>query len=360
MFDKQLDEHERDVAEVAGDNTTIYRTRTDSRNKTRYSGYPFFQSNEEIEFPTVESGSSRIPHIIHQIYTTEMIPLEFTGAMWTFVDMNPTWEYRLWTYTSGRKLIEKQHPYLLDEYDSMGSDSVMKADLIRLAAIYEYGGVYADIDVINLKPLDVATMKYACIIPTEPFEHSALLFNKEFVLCNTILLCRPKHPFFLQLLLNLQLADMDGQPVHTTGPGYMTLLYMKYNGLREVDIQQMKTDNDSNSPYFYKGTRHEDANDAVYVPNSQYFMDHVDRDSMVNGEGELNGCVNRNPLVNLHLYHRACDEFERRKELRKKRKYTFTLHLWNHMWVRDLFTKKVKERTMHIKDFIPSCVLYQG
>lgn len=232
-----------------------------------------------------------------------------------------------------------------------------KSDLLRFAVIYEYGGIYADLDVKNMRSLDRVTTKYACIVPTEPFEHSAIVFNTVCVLSTAVLLCRPKHPFFLQLLLNLQLADPNGNPVVVTGPWYITEVYLSYNKISRDDLQRNKTDNRSNSPYFYKGAMAEEHDDAVYIPNSQYFMDNVDLEFIK--DGELNICNEQTTMAKRQvLIYRACNEFNSRKLLRKRRKYAFTFHYWSHMWT--LSQEKIDTlEKRHIKDIVPNCIIYQ-
>jgi hypothetical protein len=123
-------------------------------------------------------------------------------------------------------------------------------------------------------------------------------------------------------------------------------------------------DNSSNSPYFYKGTLPEDHNKAVYVPNSQYFMGDIDVNlfDSTSPQQSFKICNEPNEFElsgkDLQLTYRACHEFEKRKQLRKERKFTFTSHYWYHMWTfpeAKLFNLK----RIHIKTFIPSCVLYK-
>lgn len=282
-----------------------------------------------------------------------MVPDQFVQPMKSFVKYNPKWQYRFWTYESGRKLLKKHHPYLIKTYDKFGENDVKKSDLLRYAVLYEYGGVYADLDVKNVRPLDITTTKYACIVPTEPFEHSGIIYLAEAVMSSAVLLCRPKHPFFEQLLLNLQLADPKGHPVGTSGPVYLTKNYLKYNNLTTEDLSKTAPDNKTNSPYFYKGTRDVESDDGIYIPNSQYFMDDIDPDRF-NEDRELNDCIKK-PLHKLEIIkQRACKEFESRKQLRKERTYAFTVHYWFHLWTKS----QDHMRRVNLTEFIPTAILY--
>ena len=336
-----------------------------SQNRTQFT---VFQPFEAMEFPTLPNAPARIPHIIHQICNREDVFDIFQDPMTSFVENNPTWQYRFWTYESGRKFLTKYYPHLVDIYDDFGGNDVRKSDLLRFAIIHHYGGVYADLDVKNWRSLDKATIKYACIVPTEPFEHSAILYRTDFMLSTAVLLCRPKHPFFNQLLDNLQLADKGMSPVEVTGPIYLTYLYKEYYNISDIDIlRKNKTDNTSNSPYFYKGLLPEDDNDALYIPNSQYFMDDLDTAMYASkSDHSLAICEVEDiypgapyPERYIELVRRGCLEYEKRKELRKERQFTFTSHFWFHMWTIPDKALLSKYNRINIRSFIPSCILYK-
>ncbi|XP_053390340.1 uncharacterized protein LOC128553213 [Mercenaria mercenaria] len=316
--------------------------------------YPLFQSAEEEEFPTADKQVPSIPHIIHQMYAVEMIPEMYVKLVKSFIELNPTWEYRFWTDKSGRRLLQKHHPYLLKVYDDFGSN-VKRSDLLRYAVLYEYGGFYADFDVENLRPLNLTTMKYACIVSVEPFEHSNLLHNMAFVMNNAIMSCRAKHPFFKLLLSDLQWADATGHPVVTTGPVYVTDKFMQYNNFGFADVARNKTDWISNSPYFYKGEMKEDDNTSVYIPNSQYFMDNLDPMHLTEDGAITQQCKNVETLP--YLKQRACTELNRRKDIRERKKYTFTVHHWYHLWLKNNSTVTGLKK-VNISDIVSNCILY--
>lgn len=310
-----------------------------------------FQPAEEIEFPTKEGKEARIPHIIHQIYTNEHVITKYAAYIKSFTEQNPKWQYRFWTYDTGRDFLQKFHPYLLTTYDAFGNN-VKKADMLRYAVIYEFGGIYADLDVQNLRPLDIVTTKFACIIPLEPFEHSVFLYKMDFFATTAVLLCRPKHPFFQQLLTNLRGAAPQGGPVGTTGPLYMTNQLMIYNNLTVSDLKKEQVDTTSNTPYFYKGNRTNDDNDAIYIPNNQYFSDNVDS-AYIGSDGSHSKCVRTLGTMS----KRACAEFDRRKKLRFNKKFTFTIHYWDHLWGHS-HSKIRSMKTVYIGDLVPKCTYY--
>ena len=273
--------------------------------------------------------------------------------MQSFVHYNPTWTYMFWTYSSGRKLISECHPQLLKIYDGVGNP-VQKSDILRLVVLYEFGGVYADLDVKNIRSLDIATLRYACILPTETFEHSTILNDMPIFMANTIILCRQKHPFFKLLLHDLEYENPKDYAVFSTGPRFLTRMFMKYNKLEMLDLSLPKQNDNTNSPFFYKGTRDVEDNDGIYVPNNQYFLDTIDP-NIIDKNGNIEECVSGIELP--YLAKRGCAEFEHRRGIRKRQKFTFTVHYWMHMWIYS-GDEKHRLRYLHVKEIIPSYTMY--
>ncbi|XP_060560883.1 uncharacterized protein LOC132720715 [Ruditapes philippinarum] len=316
--------------------------------------FPLFQSATPEEFPTSDDRVLRIPHILHQIYVDEMIPDVYIEHIKSFIEYNPTWEYRFWTDASGRQFLQKHNPYLVKAFNTLGN-GVKRSDLLRYAVLYEYGGFYADFDMHNFRSLNRTTMKYACIFPVEPFEHSSFLYHREFVINNAFMGCRPKHPFIKLLLLGLRNASPKGNPVMVTGPIYVTEKFIQYNHITNESVNRNKTDWSSNSPYFYKGEMKENDKNSVYVPNSQYFMDKIDPIHTTK-TGVLTRLCGRVQTLS-YLRQRGCMEYKSRRSVRKHRKYTFTTHHWYHIWHRNrTFVEQMKK--VNIKHIVPQFILY--
>ena len=66
----------------------------------------------------------------------------------------------------------------------------------RYFALYEYGGFYADLDVECLKPLDTKLAEHDCFVSVEPDIHALIHYEKDRLLSNGVMACRPRHPFF--------------------------------------------------------------------------------------------------------------------------------------------------------------------
>ena len=333
-------------------------------NVSKKTKHLFFQPADEVEFPTKE-GPPRIPHILHQVLQDEYVIANYSKYIKSFIKHNPKWQYRFWTHESGRRLMAEKHPYLLNTFDSLPLKGVKKTDFVKYVVMYEYGGFYSDIDVMNLRPLDIVTTKYACIIPPEPFEHSTFLYNMPVVLNTAIFMCRPKHPFFKMILWALRETKPTAHPM-TTGAFKLTNLYTKYNKITFDNMEKTSVNYSTNTPYFYKGTRQDDDDDSIYIPNSQYFMDTVDPVILITKMNEKipKFCQHLRPLrekemqlFSPNIIMRGCFEYYNRREVRKNMKFTFTQHYWNHIWTMDKRWLSSLKR-VHIKYIVPNYIIY--
>ena len=88
----------------------------------------------------------RIPKIIHQIWIGDQSQRP-VNLMQTWVDMNPEWEYRLWTDDNLPKMVCQDQ---FDEIDQLHG----KADILRYEILYQHGGFYVDADSECISPLE--------------------------------------------------------------------------------------------------------------------------------------------------------------------------------------------------------------
>ncbi|KAL4231114.1 hypothetical protein ACF0H5_008697 [Mactra antiquata] len=315
--------------------------------------YPPFQPEVISEFPTVEGSEPRIPHIIHQTYTGIFVPVQYTMFAEKIAKMHPSWKYYFWTDDSARKLLVDKYQWLLPVWDKM-TLSIHRGDLLRYVVLYEFGGLYLDMDVDTLIPLDPVMMKYACIIPTEPFEHNVFIYKRTFFMTNAIMFCRPKHPFFKSILDTIRDMNLTyNHVVMDTGPGLVTRVFTTYNNINISDINRTRQDTRDNSPYFYRGERSDTDNDAVYVPNTHYFSDTLD----VNLQEQNFKLICRKFNEQNYLTRRACVDMERRGIVRKHQEYNILVHKWYHYWKYKL-TDIERLLKKNIKDFVPHLIIY--
>ncbi|KAI9099520.1 hypothetical protein DFS34DRAFT_75434 [Phlyctochytrium arcticum] len=96
--------------------------------------------------------SSTVPRIIHQYHQTGPVPEMYQEWSNSWQLLNPGYTYHLWTSTLNRHLIHNHYPFALASYDSLPSN--LQPHMAIYALLHRYGGVYADLKVEALRPLD--------------------------------------------------------------------------------------------------------------------------------------------------------------------------------------------------------------
>ena len=143
------------------------------------------------------------------------------------------WSYTFWTDTRNRAFVKRHFRSYLRMYDAL-PHAVQRADVIRYMILYEYGGVYADLDFENVRPLAPLLMRWmpraGVLFGQEPYAHARLLMDKAHVACNALLASKPLHPFWLLLLSMVKEAVDRGEsdPVSSTGPRMLQRAYQRW------------------------------------------------------------------------------------------------------------------------------------
>jgi mannosyltransferase OCH1-like enzyme len=107
----------------------------------------------------------KIPKIIHQIWIGSPVPTAFIPYMQTWKDMHPDWQYILWTDEN----IHLLHLYNQEFFDKTDNPGV-KSDLLKWEIVYQYGGVYVDVDFECLRSLDMFHYLYDFYTGLQPLD----------------------------------------------------------------------------------------------------------------------------------------------------------------------------------------------
>ena len=94
-----------------------------------------------------------LPKIVHQTWRTRNIPQEWRAwhQTWKVCFPSPEFQHIIWTDKDARRLIETKYTWFLDIYDGY-PHQIQRADAVRYFILFEYGGIYADLDYECLRP----------------------------------------------------------------------------------------------------------------------------------------------------------------------------------------------------------------
>jgi len=149
-----------------------------------------------------------IPKIFHFIWvgTKPILPCAH-GFMAGWQAQHPDWQVKLWT-DDNLPAMQNQH-----EYDA-ASILAEKADILRYELVFQFGGIYVDVDCECLRNLEPLIENLDGFLASED----------DYRICNCVIGAVPQHPFFKQLLDNLPAAFArdPNDVVAATGPGFLT------------------------------------------------------------------------------------------------------------------------------------------
>ena len=142
-----------------------------------------------------------IPKIIHQTWRSKTLPNILDNILIhnKKVHENTEFEFKLWSHAPGEpeidNFLKEKYPQLYNIFKKT-TVGVQKGDISRLAILYEYGGIYIDLDILCIKSFDnlINLNSNKLIMSFEPSEQTIKIFNKSNSLCNAFIATPPKHP----------------------------------------------------------------------------------------------------------------------------------------------------------------------
>ena len=165
-----------------------------------------------------------IPAIIHQTSKTTHIPQKWALLQRKVKKNYPEWKYRFWTDEDNLRLVQKSFSDWEGVYLSLPKP-IMRVDMIRYMYMYEFGGLYLDLDYEILRPFDF--QKYALVLPGENRSEQSVSLG------NSIFASVPRHAFWEKVLNDLKddpprVVKDEQDVIGLTGPGFLTKIYLKY------------------------------------------------------------------------------------------------------------------------------------
>ena len=170
--------------------------------------------------------------LTHQIWMGGEIPKREEQYRKDFLKKYPQYENKLHYNSDLRNLIKKYYSKYLPVYDSFQYD-IERIDFFRYAMLHHFGGIYLDLDMIVLKPLDFWIKKNKIVLGFEPKEHLINWkqipehynkYKEENIIGNAILISPKKGNIFWLKLMDYIAENYkkDNGPVLNTGPYCLT------------------------------------------------------------------------------------------------------------------------------------------
>ncbi|KAF9818329.1 hypothetical protein IEO21_02844 [Rhodonia placenta] len=188
--------------------------------------------NASLPWNATEHGQVElIPRILHQTWKSETLPEKWVDVSQGCRDMMPDYEYMLWTDASSREFIAEHYPWFLETFDGY-TYPIQRADAIRYFILHHYGGIYLDLDIGCLRPLD-PLLVYPVILPkTIPVGVS-----------NDLIFSAARHPFMEQTIHGLMGFDHSwvlNYPtvMFSTGPMFLSAQYGLYTSTHPPTLAQ--------------------------------------------------------------------------------------------------------------------------
>ncbi|KAJ5864941.1 uncharacterized protein N7529_006857 [Penicillium soppii] len=196
------------------------------------------ESGENKSYSTQLTSNigEQFPRKIWQIWKVN--PLEFDerdiGVARSWISKNPDYRYEVLTDQNDLGYVETNfgplglnRPDIVETYRSLTAP-IIKADLLRYLVLYMEGGVYADIDVEALRPVErfipsghdesEIDMVIGVEIDEPHFSDHPILGQKSQSFCQWTFMCKPRQPVMMRLVENIlhwlnQLSIKQGRPI---------------------------------------------------------------------------------------------------------------------------------------------------
>jgi mannosyltransferase OCH1-like enzyme len=203
----------------------------------------------------------KIPRKIHQVWLGSELPDKYKRYADTWTQLNPEWEYRLWTDRDCATM-NLPNRKLFDSITNYGP----KSDLLRFHLLNEYGGLYVDTDFECLKSFERLT--YLDFF-------TGIGYPSKLELYPGLIGCVPNHPIIakaIEAIKEIKSIPTDATGVLETISSYFfTRIFWQVVSKYEEGIVAFPPD------YFYPFPNqrgHKSRSGRDYIKNCSYAIHH--------------------------------------------------------------------------------------
>ncbi|MCC7271024.1 MAG: glycosyltransferase [Alphaproteobacteria bacterium] len=184
-------------------------------------------------------ATSGIPRLLHQTWRTDALEPRQRQFQSGWREHHPGWEYRLWTDADLRAFVAAEAPELLAMFDGY-AQQIARVDMARYVILQRLGGLFVDLDMQCLRPVDPLLCGRALVIGTEPASHDGLAHASarglSRLVCPSFMASVPGHPFWDDVRAALPAASRIVHVLDATGPFFLTRVHRDYAGTEPVTL----------------------------------------------------------------------------------------------------------------------------
>jgi hypothetical protein len=195
--------------------------------------------------------------------------------------------------------------------------------MFRLIALHAFGGVYADLDIEPLRPLEEVRDWSSCVLSREPDLQTYIMVddlnfwaNNYTFACNAFMACRSHHPFLHYLLgritrLSPYVSGKEcslAETILCSGPMFLSLSYGFYRRSIRENIRELRPDWD------------------VICPDHEYFLPTFDSSRLLQAQRK---CRQK---VLTAKQETVCGKWKDRNYSNSPFNFSFTQHHWFHSY----------------------------
>ena len=171
--------------------------------------YQYFENQSKI-VPSFHN----VTRIIHQSWKTNVIPHRYINWAESWKNCFPNWTFILWTDENNENFVKTHYPWFYERFINSPLN-ILRVDSVRYLYLYNYGGIYADLDNICFQPFEH-------LLENNGIVFGDMQYPKEYqnwmYIQNSFMYSIARHPFWLDVMKSLLLKNGFGAPEELTGP----------------------------------------------------------------------------------------------------------------------------------------------
>jgi len=185
----------------------------------------------------LKTSTFPIPKIIHLTYKSkeEILP-EWKDVILSWEKTNPTWKIIFWSDKDNEQLVKDKFPWFYYVYKNL-KYNIQRADAIRCCYLFEYGGLYIDMDYLPLRSID--NIFYNNDKNKNDNQVYLTLNTSGLCMINSFMASKPKSDFWLEYLRNIMKSIKQNkfyftkhfEVFNTTGPLQLTKTFNNTNNV---------------------------------------------------------------------------------------------------------------------------------